>query len=94
MDAPGRRDTAPKGISLDFPWEALAASVFRALLKQSYLTRFAAEAAKSNDDALQKIKFHVLTKIRCHGRIKFAYFGDVGSVRLFLDTPGTTAPLR
>ena len=32
MDAPGRRDTAPKGISLEFPWEALAASVFRALL--------------------------------------------------------------
>ena len=56
--------------------------------------RFAAEVAKSNDDALQKIKFHVLTKIHCHGRIKFAYFGDVGSVRLFLDTPGTTAPLR
>ena len=45
-------------------------------------------------DALQKIKFHVLTKIQGHGRIKFAYFGDVGSVRLFLDTPGTTAPLR
>ena len=94
MDAPGRRDTAPKGISFRVPFGGLSGERIQSFALAKLLRPFCRGGAKSNDDALQKIKFHVLTKIHCHGRIKFAYFGDVGSVRLFLDTPGTTAPLR